>query len=351
MSVVTHPDTTEIWVTRGFLDPDEGSQRAIAACTEAMGEGCLAADSWSNTATISVVSDTAGNLFVKGAASGLGAIWDARSECGKYSEGCHKIASIDNSRSEKSLDFPATPVQRRLFGAVARIKGTPPEKWDDAAWIVTGKNGFMAAEQMALANCRNDSGMDCDLRVSVGNGLIGRLIDNKGSLYWVNIGDPKAVEKQIRNTCPKDRDCHLLDSYDVRTPRTWTMQVSESEAPARGFYSLARPADDTAEKAWGMRALVTGRKTVTEAKAAAIALCESATKAHCIAFPEEGDRGTDAFIALARTSDGEPKWVAAPSEDAARQYMDESCTKHHQTCLKSSTFDLGKSYLKPVTFK
>lgn len=229
VSVVTHPDTEKVWITKGYPGT-LGIADSIKECTKAMGEGCGMAASWSNNSHISVVADTAGNLFAKGAPGGIKAWWQAKDACKQVSDGCHEVEGANNVVSGPTYFFPDPPFDRRIFGAVARIKGTPPEKFSNTVWVSAGKQGFVAAQTAALSTCHSDSGMACVIDITVGNGLIGQTIDNENDVYWINIGDPKATDKQVKNNCPKNRQCRLVNTIDVRTPRDGQWSISAGGA-------------------------------------------------------------------------------------------------------------------------
>jgi hypothetical protein len=344
MAVIIHPDTSKFWSATGYGSNEAATKDALQACTEVMGEGCEVAAAWSNFSQIAVVEDAASNLYVEGERTGGRAEKNARKTCEKYSSGCHTLAVVDNSVIPKQA-FPTGSPERRPFAAIARPKGTPPEKWDDTAWLTSGQAGFKAAEDAVLSQCRRDTGAECELRVSVGNGQIARVADDTGRVLWLNISNPAALAKQVRTNCPKDHDCRVIDTFDAHAQRTATLEVSRSDAPARGFFSLARPADQAAEKTWGRRALATGRASREAAQQAAVALCESESKTRCEAVPKGGDRGTDQFFVLTRDTAGEALIFFGMSADDAQGARDKGCTKDNLTCPRGVTVDLAK----PVT--
>lgn len=342
MAVIIHPDTSRFWTTAGYGSNEAATQDALRACTQTMGEGCEVAAAWSNFSQIAVVEDAAGNLFVEGATSRSGkAEKNAHKTCEKYSTGCRTLAVVDNEVIPKQA-FPAGPLPRRPFAAIARPKGTPPAKWDDTAWLSSGQSGFKATEDAVLSQCRHDTGMDCELRVSVGNGKIARIADDAGHLQWLNISNPDALAKQVRASCPKDHECRIIDTFDAHTTRTATFEISKSDAPARGFFSLARPIDEAVEKTWSRRALATGRDSREAAQKAAVELCQAESKSPCEAVPKDGDRGTDQFFVLLRNGAGAARIFFGMSADDAQHAKEQSCAKENMNCPKGLTVDLAK---------
>lgn len=349
MSVVGHPDTTELWITRIFATAQGAESTAFDACTQAMGEGCLvAAGTWRNESVIVVYADPADNLYAQGGIYIDDTAKAARKSCEASADHCRKLATVLNIGHMGDMQFPQTPVQRRLFGAAARVNDKAVEKWSNTVWMVTGQSGYKAAQNAVLAKCQADSGMACGLRITVGNGLVARAIDDRGQIYWLDIADPKFVKEQLRNLCGKGRTCRLIDTYDARIPRSWVMKGDESDAPVRGFYATARPSDPAAEKAWGRQAVVTGARSVADAQAAAIALCESDSKATCQSGTKYPDDGAFQFLVLSRTRSGEPRTLPVLSEDTAGEEMVARCAKDNEECGKGTTIDLAKPMSKTV---
>lgn len=350
MAVILHPDTTALWITTGYPSDASAKQAAMDACTKAMGEGCSVGEAWSNLATVVVVEDVAGNLYGHGDTDPDAARQRTMLECQQYSTGCQVSRVIVNAGFGKADQFPTQIPARRLFASVARPKGTPPEKWDDAAWLASGQSGYKAAEDAALTQCEHDTGMACQIRVTVGNGFIVRALDDQSAISWLNASSRDMIQRTVIQGCPQGRQCRLVDSIDARTPRQAVIYVSVSESPARGFFSLARPVDDAAEKTWDKRALVTGKASVAEAQAAAVALCEEQSKSHCEAMPTKGDEGVDQFLLLLRDGAGAPLAFYGASAENARSRKNASCAKDHSTCPDGVFVDLATPVKTIVSF-
>lgn len=349
MVVVTHPDTTAVWATAGYTNDVQVQRVALDACAKAMGEGCSVASTWINQATIVVVEDVAGNLFVQGNGNTRKAKNLAMDDCDKFSTGCRVIRTLVNGVGATNY-FPDSIPARRLFASIARAKGTPPEPWDDKAWLASGQSGYKASQDAALAQCAHDTGMECEIRVTAGNGLVARALDDHGHVYWLNVSSPEVLERSVKLNCGKGRECRLVDTMDTRTPRTVAFDVSRSDAPARGFFSMARPTDDTVEKSWGKRALVTGSATRAEAQTAAVQLCEDESKSHCEAAPKDGDLGIEQELLLVRDSTGKPHHFFGSSADDVKQHKEKACEKDNLSCPKGTLFDLAKPVRKTVAF-
>jgi len=342
MSVIWHPDTPEVWVAKGFLSGDESEKRALDACADAMGEGCKVGTTWYNDATIVVVNDLVGNVFIYGAATSREAKNGADADCEKFSTECRRAKTIKNSFSREELDFPSGPIARRTFGAVARPKGKIEGKWDDSAWIATGAPGYRVAEETALSQCHKDSGFECDVRVSAGNGLIARVVDDKGHVYWWDVPSDRALDKAIKASCDKQRTCRVVDTFDVRKPGVEIIEVSKSSHPLRGFFALARPSDPEAAKKWRKRALVSGMPSVDAAADAAIAMCEKDSGSKCEAPYKDDDRGTDQFMELTRMGDDSFRSFMGMSQESAETSRYQYCVKHtDESCAAGVTVDLA----------
>lgn len=342
MSVVTHPDTRQYWFASGYGSVQWAENSAMEACKQAMGEGCAVSDTWSNDARIVVVEDVAGNVFAKGGASFFKAWLSAREECEKFSSGCHKVETLQNVLGGGRVDVSKGDGRRRPWGAIARPTTKAPEPLDDTAWLATGREGFKAAEDAAIQACEQATKLECQARMSAGNGYIARIVNSHGGVQWFNAPALDMLDKGIRNTCPKGDTCRLVDTFDVRPQGLTTIEISVSKSPARGFFSMARPVDDQADKTWNKRALVTGQPTKESAQAAAVALCEKESGSKCEASPQDGDRGIDQFALLMRTSAGEPKIFWGTSVDDAGKHRTEWCDEKRIQCPQGTSVDLAK---------
>ncbi|UPG90841.1 DUF4189 domain-containing protein [Luteibacter aegosomaticola] len=346
MSVVVHPDTDKYWFARGFRSGDAATASAMKACTQAMGDGCSYADGWYGGSRIVVMEDVAGNLFVKGGNNFFSAWGAARSDCEKYSTGCHKLETLTNDFSDggggEEVQGPKGEVTRRLWGALARPKTKAPEPLDDLAWLATGQDGYKAAESAALNACHEATKLDCEVRISVGGGYIARIVNNTGNVYWFNASSLEMLDKGLKNACAKGDTCRLVDTFDVKPRAVTTVEISVSKAPIRGYFSLARPEDDQVEKRWSKRAVASGQATVLEAQAAAVALCEKESGSKCVANPKDGDDGVDQFVLMVRASTGEYFNFWGTSAQSARERGKSICEEKHLQCGEGTLYDLAK---------
>jgi hypothetical protein len=342
MSVMAHPDTTQVWAAKGYPSADTAQNAALDACTKAMGTGCYSTDRWSNEAYIAVVQDVQGYIYLKGAGlSQAQAEKAAMQECqsnADYDPGCRLLTIIGNSPNGMSNDFPSGGAARRLFGAVARPKGTAPPPWDDSAWLASGIRGHKAAEQAALGECAKKTGMECELRITVGEGLIARYVTSEGGLYWLNAPTLDAARQILNASRSQQKGLYLMDTFDVRKPRLAEIKVSEADStPERGYFAAAKPADAAAEKAWSKRAVVTGKASMAEARAEAIKLCEAQSKSRCDSIST--DTGIYLFRVIYRDDKGATVAEGFTEADA-RQRKDAACA--NQQCSPGTVIDLRK---------
>lgn len=341
MAVATHPDVTAIWATSGYPSNEGAKQAALDGCAKAMGEGCTIAATWSNDAEIAVVRDAAGYLFVEGAAARRGkAEAAALRECQKISTGCQSLKSFFNTESPRN-DFSSSPIRRRPFTAVAWPKGDAGPKWRNTAWLVSGQQGYAAAERAALQRCRADSGVECMVGQTVGGGLMVRYVDDdEGKSYWLGAGGPDVVGKRVQTAgCGAKRQCRLVETFDAQTPRALTIDLTRAETPSRGFFSMAWTSEVTP---WKGLAVVTGRQSRAEAKAAAVALCEQESKARCEPFSDEDDRGIAQYVIVLRDSANNVRTHFGFSPASIIQRKEESCARSGVTCPKGQVIDLAK---------
>lgn len=349
MAIVAHPDVPEIWETQGYSSQNVGIQRALDACAQKMGEGCylVGTSTWHNRATLIVVRDRIGDIYVAGGDSlRPDKIENAvMKQCMAASDSCRPVAEFRNS-VDAADNFPSSVSPRRVFGVVVRPKGAPAEKWHYTAWLASGMRGYKAAQEAALTNCRADTGMDCEPRITTGGGLIARAVQDNGYIVWQAVTPGDRVDQQVAAQCQKGHQCRLVDTFDVQRPKTWRIDdYNASDHPERGFFALARPVDDNAERSWGKRALATGRVSRAEAQAAAVALCESESKTSCMATPKAGDQGTEQFLILARDASGMSHSSFGSSAAFVQQGLKTTCTTAAVKCGKGVVLDLAM----PVT--
>ncbi|KAF1005058.1 MAG: hypothetical protein GAK28_03501 [Luteibacter sp.] len=342
MTVITHPDTRQYWFASGYGSAEWAEKEALEKCKQAMGEGCVVNDTWSNDARIVVVEDAVGNVFAKGGPSFFKAWMASRDECDKYSSGCHKIETLQNALGGGMVIASKSDGARRPWGAVARPKTKAPEPLDDTAWLATGGDGFKAAEDAAVKACEQATKLECQVRISAGGGYIARMVNNKGAVEWFNAPTLDMLDKGIRNNCGKGETCRLVDTFDVRPKGLSTLEISVSKAPARGFFAMARPVDDSLEKSWNKRAIVTGQSSLEAAQSAAVALCEKESRGKCEAAPKDGDDGVDQFVLLTRASSGDVRMFLGTSADDARNHLTQWCDEKHLTCPTGPIADLAK---------
>lgn len=342
MSVITHPDTRQYWFASGYGSAEWAEKEALEKCAKAMGEGCEVNDTWSNNATIVVVEDVAGNMFAKGEARSSIISSASLKECKKYSSGCREVETLRNATGGGMVVASRSEPGRRPWGAIARPKTKAPEPLDDTAWLATGEDGFKAAENAAVHACEQATKLECQVRVSAGNGYIARMVNGKGGVEWFNAPALDMLDKGMRNTCRDGETCRVVDTFDVRKKGLSTIEISVSKSPLRGFFSMARPVDDQLAKSWNKRAIITGQASVEAAQNAAVALCEKDSGGKCEAFPKEGDRGIDQFVTLARASSGDVKMFLGNSADDARGNLTQWCQEQHLQCPAGATVDLAK---------
>jgi len=339
MAVATHRDSSEIWATWGHASDEAAKRTALDGCARAMGGECEIAAAWSNRAEIAIVRDVAGSLWVEGDARGGKAKRLALAACREVSTGCQDAGTVTNG-TDRGEYFPSGPATRRTFAAVAWPKKDPGPPWQGKVWLVSGIQGYQATEQAVLQRCQTESGVACEVGKWDAGGALVRVLDDQRQGSWIRVSDASIVEERAKVTCAKGRTCLAVESYDAKTPRALTLDLSaNSENPIRGFFSIAWP---KAKSSWDKLAIVTGRPGRDDADAAAIALCEKDSGEACELYLDNGDRGFDRYAVVLRDSDRNVRVHFGVSPADAQERKKQSCAKYGVTCSEGRMTDLAE---------
>lgn len=260
MAAVTHIDTSAYWVSRAHWTADSAKKRALAACTAAMGDGCVVTETVYGYGPFGVMIDAMGLPWIKsGGDFPNGTPEEVRYQalarlCHTNSFGCEFQEVIyqgalptyavppDNFVSDI---FPPSGVKRHHWALVARPKGTPAAAGQNKVWLTSGSQNSAAARKAVLDRCRTDSGGDCAIDAYVANGVLVQFRGTDGQTRWASAVtkravesfgrlkkekapkiDPTSVAGRVERLCPLSaQPCKVIATYDAVTPR---MQVIEN---------------------------------------------------------------------------------------------------------------------------
>jgi hypothetical protein len=343
MGYAMHPSTTAVWVVMGRATSNDAENAVRDACAKVMGAGCVT--SWASNDSYIVFVQDLRNVVFRGWGANLAAAKDsAMTSCQKSSEQVDldcRISEVFQNVNSRQSTFPSERLPRIAWAGMAWPKSVANDSpWYRSRWLVTGiREGYEAAMKAAIAQCVKETSRECEGEALGGvgdNGLVARYVGD-GFIHWFGVsslGDARRIE-----TLNSSKGLRLVDTFSISAPGVQKVSNTLSNAPMRGFFAIARPSDDKAEKAWGKRALVTGKASQEQANAAAIRLCEAKSKLPC-KFTRQ-DEGTEQFIILYRDDQG----VQGPvgwSADAVWKYKEKDCADRHQQCTAGAIVDLAK---------
>jgi len=251
MAAVTHIDTSSFWVSRAHWTADSANKRALAACTAAMGKGCVIADTVYGYGPFGVMIDAMGLRWIKSGADVPKGTPESIQyqalalQCLKSSFGCEFEEVIYQGAlpldaapgSDFVTDiFPRYGVERHHWALLARPEGTAPAASQNKAWLISGSQNSAEARKSVLDRCRADSGVSCAIDAYVANGVLVRFVDAKGKAGWTSavtkrviepLGsyrrkkpkiDPASVTARVERQCFV-KPCKVVATYDAATQR------------------------------------------------------------------------------------------------------------------------------------
>ncbi len=349
MVVAWHKDSSAVWATAGHSQSNDAKKASLDVCNQAMGDKNCYYEVWINQSYIAVTHDEFGIPWVRGAANQSQNAKDkAMAECETHSFGCKftktfsyimvpYAAPFGKDYAEK--DIPQIPITRHHFGLTAWPAQEPHAKWRGHTWLTTGQQNSKLAENKLLQQCQTQALVPCKLGYQIPNGVLVRYVDDKGLNVWIGVAKEQDAEARVKKKCPKDAQCRIVEMFDTQTARDLVINELKSTAPLRGFLGTAWPSVYVPH--WKKVAIVTGRASSADAKAAAISLCESQSKVRCESFLDEDDYGTAQFFGLFQDSDESTRGYFGFSPTEVEQRAQTSCARAKVTCTKRVIIDLA----------
>lgn len=300
MATAFHPDVAAVWGTAGHPTRESAEQRVMDACNAAMGGGCRHGEGWTGQAMIAVALDRSGGVWIKGGAYTKDAAEAAAiSDCVDGAPGslpCRIDYSFSNPVIRRGVDgtrdyFPEGTVERHHW-ILHAWPDSPPPAWSNKTWISTGRRNYAEARDELLAGCAADTGVPCTVNGQVPNGVIAHYVNKRGRSYWVGAVTATAAPTRVREVCPAgEQPCRIITVYDSANDG---LQVVADPPLTRGFASVAWPT----VAGWDHLAIVTGRETIEEANADALALCRSRSQLPCALYLDNPDSKTASFMGM-----------------------------------------------------
>jgi hypothetical protein len=344
MAVVAHRDTSALWTSTGYDSRAKAENAALRGCRSHFAKGCYVAWWGYNDFTVVVARDSAGLLFTEGDINAGAATSKAVAACAEQSVGCQVIRTISNSNGRRD-DFPATKVPIHKYAVIAWPKEIPADNWKRKYWLVSGVSGYEAAVDAAVSRCTTDTGMRCIKGQHSSAGIIARFVDDAGKTYWIDAANAEAADRRVTAHCPPSAACRIIEKYAADQPRTSILDEDRADQPHRGFYAAAWPS--TATKSAKI-ALVTGQSSRENATRAALELCRVENRAPCEPALDDGDWGTEQFIAIAGDSKASTRIEFGYSAKQAEAKMAAACQHDKVECSMAQITDLAQTTRKLI---
>lgn len=349
MAVAFHWDSPEIWATAGQRSKAVAEGMVSRACEQAMGSEC----NWLagiNNVTIALAADENGILFGANAvASAELAKGKAIARCEEFSFNC-RIVRVFNpilipNGASPAHDFsatwlPADQIRRHRVAAIAAPEDKAAEPWLGKSWLVSGANGFAAANGQAVAACEKATGGKCKALLASASGPIGLVYTGTGQVELASLpasGDP---HERVRLICRKAADgCALVAQLDTAGSGVRVVDTFKIEQPLRGFHAVAR-----ATKGPDGIAVSAGHGDRATAEAAALTQCRASGAIACaIDTGGLGDHGLGPFMAAYIDQAGGTLYEYGITAANARARAEAWCVRDKLTCRPVGVWDLSAS--------
>jgi hypothetical protein len=352
VAVVLHPKSADVWATWNQRSDEQAQQSALKACNQVMGNGCLVASSGYN-GSVAIGYSPDKRVWV-GWGEGPG---DARDQMKQYcAQGKQKcelkhifsgvswpenlrelgVSEIDHSENY----FPGLPGQGQKHVMMAWPKvASKTLPWRNSVWLGSGQQVTETAKQRLLDKCKQESGNECKIGLASPNGVIVRYFDSSLGVVWSTHASRKAAKSAIEFRCLlANLKCEILDVYDAETSRLEV--IGTTKKINRGYLAVAWPG--TSKSSWRNIVVSTGNATLRDAQVAAIAHCETESRAKCVSLGDIDDLG-GRFFGLYLDSQDQLRSYDSFTEEQIETYAQDDCSATDVSCQKVGMFDTRKS--------
>lgn len=222
MAVVAHPFTPHLWVSSGYLNPEDAGRASMGACQNAMDKPreCRLMLTAHNSQYIGAARNSRGINYLSMSGSTSTASEGALRECQKESYLCKEGPMIYNTLAQTDR-FPSVPVKEYPAVTIAmpdqNRQKKPTARPGGRYWLVSGRP---ASESIptALSQCRKAFGVSCTVLRHSSGGLLAIFGTSEGFDYVVDTWEKSWLEKNVDKVCDPKLKCrllHIFDSSDV----------------------------------------------------------------------------------------------------------------------------------------
>lgn len=221
-AIAWHPDAKDVWAAWDHRSQNAAEQAALEACNRTMRGDCTIAISAYN-ASVAVMRSPTGALKIDWGNTPEEARQKAAGDC----VNC-KVAHIfttqpiykDNIRDESKHYFPSATVAQHLYVMLAEPKDAKVAALQSKTWLISGHQGFYAAQKQLLDRCKQDSGVECSVFSFEASGVFTRYFNKTDGAYWYMPGTSKIdAETKVAMACLKAKaQCSIEQTYDSKIP-------------------------------------------------------------------------------------------------------------------------------------
>ena len=225
VAIAWHPNANDVWAIWNNWSREGATRRALAACKSVMGEGCTIAGSTENGALV-VARDE--NGWVSRVGHGVSreiARLELKQVCKDEGKDCRisqgwlaePVPTFLRDTDPSQTYFPTKEVVQNTYTYIAWPTANSPN-WKDKSWITSGF-GSRDMKDRVLAQCKTDSGVECEIGQTAINGVVVAYQFGPEAGFR-SAATTNEAEAAIQAKCAENQMiCVIGKSYDSRTRR------------------------------------------------------------------------------------------------------------------------------------
>ena len=213
MAVVAHPFTPQLWVSSGYLNPNDAERSALTACQTTMFEpaDCMVQIKAHNSQYIGRVRNGSGASYFSADTSINNSSAAAMRNCKERNHTCKEGGVIYNTLAQTN-NFPEMPVREYSAVTLAMPDQKAPQLKGNY-WLISGVPGSKSIPS-ALANCQKAFGVTCQIVAHSSGGIVALFTTNNGRDYLVDSWEKSWLENNVDKVCDPSLKCKLLQIFD-----------------------------------------------------------------------------------------------------------------------------------------
>jgi hypothetical protein len=225
-----HPDAADVWVDGNYTGPNNISESsALDACNQAMGGGCSATGTWSNS-SMSIIRDKAGYFYKGWNGEGGAERKQVMADCSaKQLLPCEVFTTIGSGTNRRSPGARA----RKLFAVSAWVVGGADDGYNAKLYVASGYRSADEATAAAIKACSDATSRPCESNALTGNGFIQAYRMNGSDDSATVETSAKRAQDAARANCKKQKStaCELQAQFDSRKPGLFVHDFAGGKVP------------------------------------------------------------------------------------------------------------------------